>query len=542
MVYEFPNAVLNLRHLRNTLVRVADHVDRVVSDRLIASDREAGEILRYAIKRRASYAGRRDLRDLVQEYPENEFFLAELVERLAEKQNADLSEMLAISDRLLAIEPNNAHYRYLRGWVLLKTPDGNGRLAEALEQFELGDRLAYLSLPYRRYKERVDRIAERAALGQLGRPRIRAFYPDLGGILASGPRWRNVDQDLRGRLLAAGSRIAARVIRSAYDLDSLYGGSRMMQAIQEAKLRELPLSDSEKGLAGRWRESARALDDLRWECGPRLWVTSRPMAASLPWLIPVFALCYFLRVRSQLAWPHSATPAKAPSALGIGGFTLVSLVVFMAAFKWNLATRSGVIWVGTAWYISLVCWCISPEAIAYAGGAKGTASRSIRSWPATAYALLWFDGVIILMIGNSDFFGTGGFSGWSRGIPILAIWSAFWALLWLSTRDRQPVFGRVPYQMAVALAFSAALLVLTFDASGGRWRWESRAYAEALSLCRSLPPLVEEIRGTTTPETPPPSPSDRPEDAETRTQPRSFDRPVRLFYCVPASLGDVPAT
>ncbi len=141
-------------------------------------------------------------------------------------------------------------------------------------------------------------------------------------------------------------------------------------------------------------------------------------------------------------------------------------------------------------------------------------------------------GVIILSISNSDFFGTGGFSGWSRGIPILAIWSAFWALLWLSTRDRQPAFGRMPYRMAVALAFSAALLVLTFDALGGRWRWESRAYAEALSLCPSLPPLVEEIRGTTTSETPPPSPVGRPEDARTRTLPRSPDGPARPSYRV----------
>lgn|GEM_PF-5227210 len=141
-------------------------------------------------------------------------------------------------------------------------------------------------------------------------------------------------------------------------------------------------------------------------------------------------------------------------------------------------------------------------------------------------------GGIILMISNSDFFGTGGFSGWSRGIPILAIWSAFWSLLWLSTRDRQPVFGRMPYRMAVALAFSAALLVLTFDALGGRWRWESRAYAEALSLCPSLPPLLEEIRGTTTSETPPPSPAGRPEDARTRTLPRSSDGPARPSYRV----------
>lgn len=540
MVYEFPNAVLNLRHLRNTWVGVADHVDRVVSDRLIASDREAGEILRYAIKRRANYASRRDLRDLVQEHPENEFFLAELLERLAEKESADLSEMLAISDRLLALDPNNAHYRYLRGWVLLKTPDGNGRLAEALEQFELGDRLAYLSLPYRKYKERVDRIAERAVLDKYDRPRIEAFYPDLGGTLASEPRWRNVDQDLRGRLLAAGSRIAARVIRSAYDLDSLYSGARMMQAIQEAKLRELPLSDFEKALAGRWRESARALDDFRWEWGRRLWVTSPNGTDVLPWLILVAALVSFFRLRFQLAWPQIATPAKAPSALAEGTFTLVSLVVFMAAYKWNLATRSGVIWVQTAWFVSLFCWCFSPEAIAYADGAKGTASRPIRSWPATVYALLWFDGVIILSISNSDFFGTGGFSGWSRGIPILAIWSAFWALLWLSTRDRQPVFGRMPYRMAVALAFSAALLVLTFDALGGRWRWESRAYAEALSLCPSLPPLVEEIRGTTTPETPPPSQPGRPEDARTRTLPRSSDGPARPSYRVASVARQCP--
>jgi len=80
-IYEMPNTVLNLRYHRDLFVDVEDHVERVVADRLIAGDPEAGEILRYAIKRDAHYAGRRDLKALTAKYPENEFFLAELAAR-----------------------------------------------------------------------------------------------------------------------------------------------------------------------------------------------------------------------------------------------------------------------------------------------------------------------------------------------------------------------------------------------------------------------------------------------------------------------------
>lgn len=531
---------LNLRYHRNILVPVCDNIDRAVSDKLIASDREAGEILRYALKRDASYADRRNAKVLATEYPQNEFFLAEWVEKLASVERPDLQETLAVVDKLLALEPENAHYRYLKGWVLLRIPGAEERLAEALEQFELGNRLAYFRLPYRGYKERVDRIAERAVLGQYNRPRIEAFYPDLGEILTSGPRWKNVDQDLRRRLIAAGWTMAARVIRSAYDMDSLCEGAEMMEQVEEARLRELPPSGPWEDRERRWPELAHTLDNLRWSWGERLWVTSPHMASTLPWLIPVFAFVSLLRVRSRLALPQTANAAKTPSALVMASVILVSLVVFMVACKWNLATGSGVILAQAAWFVSLLSWCTNPEVVPFDDRAKGTASRSIRSWPAAAYALLWFDGAILISISNSSFFQTGDFSEWSPWIPILGIWSAFWALLWISRRDRQLVFGRVPYQMAVTLAFYAAVALLLFDVFGGRWRWESRAYAEPLSLCPSLPPLVKEIRETARPEILSPFPAKSIEDDKTRTQPRSFDNSVRRSYPMTSTAGTCP--
>jgi len=521
IVYEAPNVAINLRYHRNLFAPVPDNVDRAVSDKLIASDREAGEILRYALKRGASYAGRRDAKVLATEYPQSEFFLAEWVEKLASVERPDLQETLAVVDKLLALEPENAHYRYLKGWVLLKVTGNQERLAEALEQFELGNRLAYFCLPYRRYKERVERIAERAVLGQYSRPRIEAFYPDLGRIIAPGSRWENVDEDLRRRLIAAGWTIAARVIRGAYDVESLYSGGAMMEQVEEARLRELPPSGPWEDRARKWPEQAHALDNLRWNWGQRLWVASSHEESILPWLIPVFAFVSLLRVRSRLALPQAANAAKTPSASAMASVILASLVVFMIACKWNLATGSGIIWTHLAWFLSLFSWCVYPQAIGSGDGAKDAGSRSIRSWPGTAYALLWFDGAILISICNSSFFRTGDFSGWSPWIAILGIWSAFWTLLWISRRDRQPVFGRVPYQVAVTLAFCAALLLLLFDVFGGCWHWESRAYAEPLSHCRSLPPLVKEIRETARPLISPPS---RPRVLRTTRRGRSLDR------------------
>jgi hypothetical protein len=137
--------------------------------------------------------------------------------------------------------------------------------------------------------------------------------------------------------------MAARVIRSAYDMDSLYSGGAMMEKIEEARLRELPPSGPWEDRAKKWPEQTRVFDNLRSSWARRLWLTSNPAGSVLPWLIPVFAFVSLLRVRSQLALPQTANAAKTPSALVMASVILVSLVVFMVACKWNLATGSGVI-------------------------------------------------------------------------------------------------------------------------------------------------------------------------------------------------------
>jgi hypothetical protein len=138
-ICETPDMALNFRYHRNFFTRAGDNVERAVPDKLIAADREAGEVLRYAIMRRSNYASRRNAKVLATEYPQNEFFLTESVERLAQSKHADQQETMAVVDKLLALEPGNTYYRYLKGWVLLKIPDGQERVAKDEKDATIAD-------------------------------------------------------------------------------------------------------------------------------------------------------------------------------------------------------------------------------------------------------------------------------------------------------------------------------------------------------------------------------------------------------------------
>lgn len=485
-VYEAPNVVLNLRYYRNTFTRVEDNVERAVPDRLITDDREAGEILRYAIRRYADYAGRGDLKTLTAKYPQNEFFLSELAAALAESKNTEPEEVQGIADRLLPLDPNNAYYRYFKGWLLLETEGGKQRVAEALEQFELGNRLPRFAMPYSKYKARVDRIAERAALDRWDRPQTRKFYSSQTSIITEPLGWEHVDAAQADQLIAAGSTMADRIIRNAYDVDSLTVGGRMMESIEETRLRTPGLSESQRREAKKRQDVARTIETLNVRWGRDLWLTFPSMQNMMPWLILIMLLAAFIRRRSLLLEAQDATKTTASAGMATGGIMLIALALFMVFHGWHSSLHMNFLWKEGPWIIFWFSWIGYSEFLAHAVAARNNPSRSIWRRLEIAFALLWLNGTILLLINHSEFLWSGRFAGWPRSLPFMAVWLVFCGLLWVSTRDPKPVFGRISYSTAVIIVVSGTAFLLSLDAFGTRWHYESRAYAEPLSLCHSL--------------------------------------------------------
>jgi hypothetical protein len=99
---------------------------------------------------------------LVAEYPDNEFLLARLADELTDANCVDPRAAPALAGRLIALSPDNTHYRYLKARVFLSARWAPGRKSEALEQLPSGNHLPDFYLPYRKYEDRVNALRDRA--------------------------------------------------------------------------------------------------------------------------------------------------------------------------------------------------------------------------------------------------------------------------------------------------------------------------------------------------------------------------------------------
>lgn len=254
-IYEIPNAVRIGRFAR--AIRVNRHtgsgesnIPATVTDNLVAADPEAGDMLKYCL---SEDAGLEELSALVTRYPQNEFFLSKLAEGLTVAGAIDSQTALLMVERLLELNGDNAHYRYLWGWVLLMGPDLAGGAQEALKQFELGHDLPQFYLPYGNYKERLDRLCEKAGL-IWDRPEIRPFYMHLARrVFISDRLGSRLDDEVFRELSASMVKIADRVIENAYDSNILLAGAVLLGSAERTRLKELDLPEAEqsRGADGR---------------------------------------------------------------------------------------------------------------------------------------------------------------------------------------------------------------------------------------------------------------------------------------------------
>lgn len=126
------------------------------------------------------------------EYPDNKFLLFELIRYLHWHESIiDPQITLKLAERLIKIEPDNAHYHYMKCHLLLMDRCGNN-IDAALEEMEYANKCREYGFPYDSYRQQVINIADRAKLGRFLLRELQYF----GG---GNPFASDVWQELIGR-------------------------------------------------------------------------------------------------------------------------------------------------------------------------------------------------------------------------------------------------------------------------------------------------------------------------------------------------------
>lgn len=344
-VYEIPNAKRIRRHILNSRASESasgkGNVARSIADAIVAIDPEAAAIAVYSL----AEPNDQNLGDMVTRYPSNEFFLAQFAERLLGTPCIDRRAALAVADRLLALSPENAHYRYLKGWILLKPPRDAGHEREAIRQFESGNHLPGFYLPFSKYQERVDRLCEEAGLDLWAKSKIQTaeteMYFDLTVLL-----WRAQDTHLTfaaeifESLSAAVSAAAERLVNAGQTYPQLEHGMFLLLQTEIGRLRTTALSP-EQAWQSRLRASqAAALNDLLDHWYRDLFASS--MALVKTGLVAVVPLT--LAIQLPLVWlfmvivnllrgrNHEASVGIKAAALLVSGLLGFPCLFALAAF------------------------------------------------------------------------------------------------------------------------------------------------------------------------------------------------------------------
>jgi hypothetical protein len=250
-IYEIPNAKLIWRYARTATdakqkLSGKDVPEFILTEEIVAKDSEAADILKYCL----TDPNDEELAGLVAKYPDNEFFLAQLAYKLTDVNLLDPRALVTLADRLIALSPNNAHYRYIKGWILLKPPRDFGREQDALEQFNLGNGLDEFYLPYRNYKQRVDKLSDRAGISpvekRLAEPSETDVYLELTKFIGHAYGvYPKLDRGSFRRLSATLALTAKRLINNAQHDRLLGHGEFLIVSCEGSRLRYLDLSPAE---------------------------------------------------------------------------------------------------------------------------------------------------------------------------------------------------------------------------------------------------------------------------------------------------------
>ncbi|MCX5638312.1 MAG: hypothetical protein NTX52_11565, partial [Planctomycetota bacterium] len=159
------------------------------------------------------------------EYPNNKFLLFELVRYLCEDGCAvDPQITLRFVERLIALEPDNAKYHYIKCYLLLADRRSND-IDVALEELEYANKRRGYDLPYDAYRQQAINIANKAKLS-------RFLMMELGFSIS----YNLVISDVWGQLIEHAS--------SAFTDGNMAKGMRITDALVEMQERQLRDGDS----------------------------------------------------------------------------------------------------------------------------------------------------------------------------------------------------------------------------------------------------------------------------------------------------------
>jgi len=471
-VYEIPNARLIWRYARMVnrgfdSPESEQDIKSRLTDALVAADPEAADVLVYCLAEPSD----EDLAGLVARYPDNEFFLAQLAKRLTEADLVDPRAALSLADRLVALAPDNAHYRYMKGWILLSEPWRPGRGRHALEQFELGNALGQFYLPHSKYKQRLDALCDKAGLGPLDRrratPSETGVYWEFVKCMHSwyGPHTK-LDAKLADSLSMAAAEIGSRLLDHAQDAGDLESSAFLLRQAEGARLRRLNLSESElqqirfrfsqaieiQELAGRWFHEILSLV---------LGLAKIVLAAAVPLLVlsqlPLVWL-FVVIVNCLRRWAkHARVGVKAYILFVIGLSGIFGLLILLGL----LNERFGVMpyWALACLGPAMIVW-IALWLLARIYPVDHARFRRARRWAALVCGLLWVAGTVLWAVENASVFNSGDAAEWLGFLGVVLGWSALCVVIWAVAAYRHHVFRAIPYDRLLHNRFVQLLLVL----------------------------------------------------------------------------------
>jgi hypothetical protein len=471
-VYEIPNARLIWRYALmvsrgfHALESEKDVKSKLPND-LVAADPEAADILAYCL----AEPNDEDLAEMVAKYPENEFFLAQLAERLTEANLVDPRAALALADRLISLAPDNAHYRYMKGWILLSQPWRPQRRRDALEQFELGNALPRFYLAHSKYKQRVDPLCDKAGLGPITRSRATPggtkIYRELANNIRSwyGP-YSKLDAKLADDLSTAVAEIGSRLVNHAQDARGLESGAFLLGEAERARLRRLNLSESEAQQA-RFRLSqaiemqvlaGRRFDEISsvvFGLAKPLLVAVIPLlvlsALPLAWLFVVIVNC----VRGWAKHARVGAKAYILFVVALGGILGLLALLGLLDERFGMTSFWALAFVGSALTVWVLLWLL-----ARLRPVDHTRFRRARRRAAIICGPLWTAGTVLWAVHSSSVFASADMGRWTKFLGVLLGWSAFCVVIWAVTAYRYHVFRVVAYDRLLRNRFVQLVLLI----------------------------------------------------------------------------------
>jgi len=473
-VYEIPNSRLIWRYVRmagsvKQKLKDITVLESVLTEDVVATDPEVADILTYCL----TDPNYEELGDLAAKYPDNEFFLAQLAYELSDVNLVDARAALSLTERLIELNPENAHYRYIKGWLLLRPPWGAEHEQEALEQFKQGNDLPEFYLPYSKYGSRVDRLCDEARIGILDRrravPRETGWYWDLRMFInRSRGTYPKLSSELFGAISPEVSEVADRIIDHASTDGSLEAGCLLLQCIEWIRLKELDLMETEvqqvRFRLSRSIEIKKVLSDYMTgmfdvfaDLMKITLVVTVAIILLLPLPLPLVWIFVIIVNRLRGQAEHVPVDVKAYILFVVGliisvGFTvLLALLskVFTGQFLGCLA------FAGLAIIIWTVIWLL-----ARIRPVDRARFRDTRRWAAFVCTGLWLLGLATGIIVCVFVLEASAVTEWLVFAGGLLVWTLLCAVVWSIVTYKRHVFRAIPYNRLVSNRFVQLVLVL----------------------------------------------------------------------------------